>query len=100
MSRLAEVTATMMRNVSSSDSSARDHEERNREQDRLVRAALSRLRALRNPVNWHHDERRQANRRRGRGGRRRGDLGRQWWQTGIVFAVLCAALRYWRVYRP
>ena len=29
----------------------------------------------------------------GRGGRRNTDRGRPWWQKGLVFAALCAALR-------
>jgi len=38
-------------------------------------------------------------RQRGRGGRRRTDRGRPWWQKGLVFAAFCVALRYWRVVR-
>src|SRR5687768_8638240 len=36
----------------------------------------------------------------GRGGRRRTDQGRPWWQKGLFFAALCAVLRCWRLFRP
>ena len=46
-------------------------------------------------------ERRDEDRRSAiRGGRRRGDRGRPWWQTGIAFAMVCAVLRCWRFFRP
>jgi hypothetical protein len=45
----------------------------------------------------HSSDRRQGERRQsGRGGRRRGDRGRPWWQKGLVFAALCAIARCWR----
>ena len=51
-----------------------------------------------NPVS---DKRERDNDRRqgGRGGRRRTDQGRPWWQKGLFFAALCAVLRCWRFVR-
>jgi hypothetical protein len=46
-------------------------------------------------------ERRANDRRKsGRGGRRRGDRGRPWWQKGLVLAALCAISRCWRWVLP
>jgi hypothetical protein len=50
-------------------------------------------RAAERRVDSHADRR-----ERGRGGRRRGDRGRPWWQKGLLFGVLCALLRCWRFF--
>ena len=43
-------------------------------------------------------DRRQSDRRLGRGGRRRNDRGRPWWQKGLLFGAICAVLRCWRFF--
>ena len=86
-----------------------DHARRNHLQGELIRREVERLRRLRELTNaWSQqtatvpslEERRHSNSRRGgRGGRRRGDLGRPWWQKGVAFAAVCALLRCWRIFR-
>ena len=34
----------------------------------------------------------------GRGGRRRGDRGRPWWQKALLLGAVGAAIRYWRYF--
>jgi hypothetical protein len=58
--------------------------------ERFARRAAER----RVPVNGQTDRR-----QRGRGGRRRIDRGRPWWQKGLFFGAVLAILR-WRFFPP
>jgi hypothetical protein len=76
---------------------------------RLLRRGIERFRQVRSWALAIHtgpqaeiqgpaiERRHQGRRGGGRGGRRRGDRVRSWWQQGLIFAALCAFLRWRRL---
>jgi hypothetical protein len=67
-----------------------------RKDDEELVITVRSLRQLPGAIFGHYGDGQGDRRQRGRGGRRRGDRGRPWWQKGLFLGALCALVRCWR----